>query len=57
MQSQRRNERRNILKAAAGAGFATLGGSALAQAFEFKANQRYPDPAVQIFRSRSNKCR
>ena len=48
MQSQRRNERRNILKAAAGAGFATLGGSALAQAFEFKANQRYPDPAVQI---------
>ena len=35
-------------KAAAGAGLATLAGSALAQAFEFKPNQRYPEPSVQI---------
>ena len=57
MQSQRLNERRNILKAAAGAGFATLGGSALAQAFEFKPNQRYPDPAVQILDTSFTKYR
>ena len=40
--------RRGILKAAGAAGLAGLGGSALAQAFDFKPNQRYPDPAVQI---------
>ena len=48
MQAQHLSERRIILKAAAGAGLATLAGSALAQAFEFKPNQRYPDPSVQI---------
>lgn len=48
MQTRRLDERRQILRAAAGAGLAALGGSALAQAFEFKPNQRYPDPAVQI---------
>ncbi|MFY9511440.1 MAG: SMP-30/gluconolactonase/LRE family protein [Rubrivivax sp.] len=44
--------RRGFLKAAAGTGLATLGVgtslSAWAQSFEFKPNQRYPDPAVQI---------
>ena len=48
MQSQHQGERRQILKAAAGAGLTTLAGSAIAQAFEFKPNQRYPDPSVQI---------
>ena len=48
MQSQHQSERRQFLKAAAGAGLTTLAGSALAQAFEFKPNQRYPDPSVQI---------
>jgi len=43
-----RNPRRQFLKAAAGAGLATSGGLAGAQAFEYKPNQRYPDPAVQI---------
>jgi gluconolactonase len=42
------NLRRGFLRAAAGTGLATLGGSVLAQAFDFKPNQRYPDPAVQI---------
>ena len=38
--------RRTLLKAAAAVGgFPSL---ALAQSFEFKPNQRYPDPAVQI---------
>ncbi|HSI54160.1 MAG TPA: SMP-30/gluconolactonase/LRE family protein [Ramlibacter sp.] len=40
--------RRDFLKTAAGAGFTALGGSALAQSFEFKPNQRYPDPSVLI---------
>jgi gluconolactonase len=48
MQSQHQSERRQILKAAAGAGLTTLAGSAIAQAFDFKPNQRYPDPSVQI---------
>ena len=48
MQSQYQSNRRQILKAAAGAGLTTLAGSALAQAFEFKPNQRYPDPSVQV---------
>ena len=42
------NTRRTFLKSTAGAGLATLGGLAGAQSFEFKPNQRYPDPAVQI---------
>ena len=40
--------RRGFLKAAAGSGLAAIGSSAFAQAFDFKPNQRYPDPAVQI---------
>jgi len=40
--------RRALLQHAAGASLATLGAGAFAQAFEFKPNQRYPDPAVQI---------
>ena len=40
--------RRTMLRQASGAGLATLGVGAWAQAFEFKPNQRYPDPAVQI---------
>lgn len=43
-----RNARRQFLKTAAGAGLATAGGLAVAQSFDFKPNQRYPDPAVQI---------
>jgi gluconolactonase len=40
--------RRGFLKATVGAGLAAIGGSAGAQAFEYKPNQRYPDAAVQI---------
>jgi gluconolactonase len=40
--------RRSFLKSAALSGFAALGGSAMAQSFEFKPYQRYPDPAVLI---------
>jgi gluconolactonase len=40
--------RRAFLKAAAGTSLATLVSSAWAQAFEFKPNQRYPDPALLI---------
>ncbi|MDO8772407.1 MAG: SMP-30/gluconolactonase/LRE family protein [Burkholderiaceae bacterium] len=40
--------RRGFLKAAASTGLAALGGSALAQSFDFKPNQRYPDPSVLI---------
>lgn len=40
--------RRQFLKAAAGTGLALAGSGALAQAFDFKPNQRYPDPAIQI---------
>ena len=40
--------RREFLKAAVGTGAAALSGLASAQAFDFKPNQRYPDPAVQI---------
>ena len=42
--------RRQFLKAAAGTGLALAGSGALAQAFDFKPHQRYPDPAIQIFR-------
>jgi len=40
--------RRSFLKTTVATGLAGLGGSALAQAFEFKPNQRYPDPSVLI---------
>jgi len=40
--------RRRLLTAAAGIGATALGGSALAQSFDFKPNQRYPDASVQI---------
>lgn len=40
--------RRGFLKTAAGAGVVALGGLAGAQSFDFKPNQRYPDPAVLI---------
>jgi gluconolactonase len=40
--------RRGFLKAAAGTGLGALGAAAGAQSFDFRPNQRYPDPAVQI---------
>jgi gluconolactonase len=40
--------RRRFLKAAAQTGLAAASGAALAQSFDFKPNQRYPDPAVLI---------
>ena len=40
--------RRRLLQTFAAGGLASLGGSALAQAFPFTPNQRYPDPAVLI---------
>ncbi|NDY90449.1 SMP-30/gluconolactonase/LRE family protein [Ideonella livida] len=40
--------RRQLLAAGAATGAAVLTGDALAQAFAFTPNQRYPDPAVQI---------
>jgi gluconolactonase len=48
MQDRNSRSRREFLRSAAGATLAAMGGGALAQAFEFKPNQRYPDPAVQI---------
>lgn len=42
------DRRRSFLKTTVATGLAGLGGSALAQAFDFKPNQRYPDPAIQI---------
>jgi gluconolactonase len=42
------DQRRTFLKTSVATGLATLGGSALAQAFDFKPNQRYPDPSVLI---------
>jgi gluconolactonase len=42
------NARRGFLKTAAGSGLAVLGGAVGAQSFDFKPNQRYPDPSVQI---------
>jgi gluconolactonase len=45
MENETRNPRREFLKqAAAGSGLAAFGGIAGAQSFEFKPNQRYPDP-------------
>jgi gluconolactonase len=42
------DRRRSFLKTTVATGLAGLGGSALAQAFDFKPSQRYPDPAVLI---------
>ena len=42
------NSRRDFLMTAAGTGLAAMSGVAGAQSFDFKPNQRYPDPAVQI---------
>ncbi len=39
--------RRRLLKGFAATGLAALGSNALAQAFPFTPNQRYPDPAVE----------
>ena len=48
MKARSTRSRRRFLKAAAGTGLAAVGGIAGGQAFDFKPNQRYPDPAVQI---------
>jgi gluconolactonase len=40
--------RRRLLQATLATGLSALGGEALAQAFAFTPNQRYPDPAVLI---------
>jgi gluconolactonase len=45
---QEEASRRSLLKAVAATGLAALGGNALAQAFPFTPNQRYPDPAVLV---------
>ena len=47
MQDQR-HQRRAFLMTTVATGLAGLSGSALAQAFDFKPNQRYPDPSVLI---------
>jgi gluconolactonase len=44
----RRDRRQFIVNAGAGLGLLGSGAAALAQSFDFKPNQRYPDPAVQI---------
>src|SRR5215212_9754674 len=48
MKTRSTRSRRRFLQAAAGTGLAAVGGIAGGQAFDFKPNQRYPDPAVQI---------
>lgn len=48
MTSTVHRSRRRLLQAAAATGATALAGPALAQAFAFTPNQRYPDPAVQI---------
>lgn len=48
MQTKTTNPRRGFLKAAAGTSLAALSGLAGAQAFDFKPNQRYPDPNVLV---------
>ena len=48
MDEDNTHSRRDFLKIAAGTGLAAVGGLAVAQSFDFKPNQRYPDPAVQI---------
>jgi gluconolactonase len=42
------DSRRDFQKASESAGFAALGSVVSAQSFDFKPNQRYPDPSVQI---------
>jgi gluconolactonase len=42
------DSRRRFMQGAASLGLAAVGGPVLAQAFEFRPNQRYPDPAVQV---------
>lgn len=48
MNNTKTDTRRQFLKAAGAAGLAVAGAPALAQAFAFTPNQRYPDPSVQI---------
>jgi gluconolactonase len=48
MTSDIHQHRRHFLKAAGASGLALASSAALAQSFEFRPNQRYPDPAVQI---------
>jgi len=48
MQDDITPQRRHFLKAAASTGLASFSALAGAQSFEFKPQQRYPDPAVQI---------
>lgn len=48
MQDDNTNQRRSFLKSAAGTGLAAISGLASAQSFDFRPNQRYPDPAVQV---------
>ncbi len=48
MQNEPLQPRRRFLKTAAGSGLAALAGLAGAQSFDFKPNQRYPDPSVLI---------
>ena len=48
MQATTNHPRRGFLRAAAGTGLAAVSGLALAQAFEFKPNQRYPDPSILV---------
>jgi gluconolactonase len=48
MNSIHPDTRRKFLKAAASAGLAVAGAPAFAQSFAFQANQRYPDPSIQI---------
>ena len=42
------DSRRDFLKVSAGTGLGVLGSVVSAQSFDFKPNQRYPDPSVQI---------
>lgn len=48
MQNGPLHPRRRFLKTAAGSGLAAFAGLAGAQSFDFKPNQRYPDPSVLI---------
>ena len=48
MQNHRNSSRRSFLHIAAGTSLAALSGLAGAQSFDFKPNQRYPDPSVQV---------
>ncbi|MDP1954972.1 MAG: SMP-30/gluconolactonase/LRE family protein [Polaromonas sp.] len=48
MQDDTISHRRSFLRSAAGTGLAVLSGAVGAQSFDFKPNQRYPDPSVLI---------